>query len=157
MEAKHTPGPWFAKREGFSTVYIEARLRAGVLQEVAACGPTEAGQEQQEANARLIAAAPDLLAALEAYTVAQKMPTHGDSSDFVWPEITMRQPGITAYGWICAKHGLGYQSGCICCRNEFDEHQERKNREARYARDDALRAAEVAARAAIDKATAGAA
>lgn len=54
MEAKHTPGPWFAKREGFSTVYIEARLRPGVLQEVAACGPTEAGQDQQEANAAFI-------------------------------------------------------------------------------------------------------
>lgn len=60
-EQKHTPGPWFTKREGFSTVYVEARLRQGVIQEVAACGPTEAGQDQQEANARLIAAAPDLL------------------------------------------------------------------------------------------------
>lgn len=62
---KFTPGPWFTKREGFSTVYIEARLRQGVIQEVAACGPTEAGLEQQLANAKLIAAAPDLLEALE--------------------------------------------------------------------------------------------
>ena len=61
----HTTGPWFTQREGRSTVYIEARIRPGVLQEVAACGPTEAGQDQQEANARLIAAAPDLLEALE--------------------------------------------------------------------------------------------
>ena len=66
MSAKHTPGPWFTKREGFSTVYVEARLRAGVIQEVAACGPTEAGSEQQEANASLIAAAPELLDALQA-------------------------------------------------------------------------------------------
>ncbi len=64
-EQKHTTGPWFTKREGFSTVYVEARLRQGVIQEVAACGSTEAGQEQQEANARLIAAAPELLEALE--------------------------------------------------------------------------------------------
>lgn len=64
---KHTPGDWFTKREGWSTVYVETRLRAGVIQEVAACGPTEAGQEQQEANARLIAAAPDLLASLQAF------------------------------------------------------------------------------------------
>lgn len=62
---KFTPGPWFTKREGFSTVYIEASLRQGVIQEVAACGPTEAGLEQQLANAKLIAAAPDLLEALE--------------------------------------------------------------------------------------------
>lgn len=63
--SKHTPGPWFEHREGFSTVYIEARIGGGVIQEVAACGPTEAGSEQQSANARLISAAPDLLEALE--------------------------------------------------------------------------------------------
>lgn len=63
METKHTPGPWFTKREGWSTVYVEARLRGSMLQEVAACGPTQAGPEQQEANAELIAAAPELLIA----------------------------------------------------------------------------------------------
>lgn len=62
----HTRGPWFTARNGFSTVYIEARIGGGMLQEVAACGPTAEGPDQQEANARLIAAAPDLLAALEA-------------------------------------------------------------------------------------------
>jgi hypothetical protein len=61
----HTPAPWFTHREGFSTVYVEARLRQGVVQEVAACGPTEAGAEQQEANARLIAAAPSGWQAIE--------------------------------------------------------------------------------------------
>ena len=58
----HTPGPWFSKREGFSTVYIEARIGGGMIQEIAACGPTAEGSEQQEANATLIASAPDLLA-----------------------------------------------------------------------------------------------
>ncbi|MNK69791.1 hypothetical protein D3C87_891880 [compost metagenome] len=65
MTTKFTPGPWFTQRSGFSTVYVEARIEGGMLQEVAACGPTEAGQDQQEANARLIAAAPELLEALE--------------------------------------------------------------------------------------------
>lgn len=65
MGSKYTPGPWFTTREGFSTVYVEARLRGSILQEVAACGPTELGSEQQEANARLIACAPELLEALE--------------------------------------------------------------------------------------------
>jgi len=64
MKAKHTPGPWFTVREGFSAVYVEARIEGGMLQEVAMCGPTEAGPSQQEANAALIAAAPDLLEAL---------------------------------------------------------------------------------------------
>lgn len=66
MSTKHTPAPWFTKREGFSTVYVEARIGGGWIQEVAACGPTEDGQLQQEANARLIAAAPELLEALKA-------------------------------------------------------------------------------------------
>lgn len=60
-----TKGEWFAKREGQSTVYIECRIGGGWLQEVAACGPTANGSEEQEANARLISAAPDLLEALQ--------------------------------------------------------------------------------------------
>lgn len=63
--AKHTPGQWFTHREGRSTVYVECRIGGGLIQEVAACGPTAAGGEQQEANARLIAAAPDILEALQ--------------------------------------------------------------------------------------------
>jgi hypothetical protein len=63
MSSAHTPGPWFTTRP-HGTIYIEARLRGSTLQEVAAVGPTEA-PEQQEANARLIAAAPDLLEALQ--------------------------------------------------------------------------------------------
>ena len=62
MNAKHTPGPWKTVRP-HSTIYIEARLRGSTIQEVASCGPTEM-PEQQEANARLIAAAPELLAEL---------------------------------------------------------------------------------------------
>ena len=63
---KFTPGPWFIT--GNMTRYIEARIGGGLIQEVAACGPTEADNgygEQQMANARLIAAAPELLEALE--------------------------------------------------------------------------------------------
>ena len=62
---KGTPGPWFEHREGFSTVYIEARIGGGMIQEVAACGPTEKGSDAQSANAMLIAAAPELLEALQ--------------------------------------------------------------------------------------------
>ena len=64
-EAKHTPGPWLTHKEGFSSIYIESRIGGGMLQEVASCGPTGEGRDQQEANARLIAAAPELLEALK--------------------------------------------------------------------------------------------
>ena len=54
-----TPGPWYAT--GKLTRYVEARIDGGLIQEVAACGPTKADGgygPQQEANARLIAASP---------------------------------------------------------------------------------------------------
>jgi hypothetical protein len=63
--SKHTPGPWFVT--GNMTLYVEARIGGGLVQEVAAVGPTEADSgygPQQRANADLIAAAPDLLEAL---------------------------------------------------------------------------------------------
>lgn len=66
MNSKHAPGPWFVT--GLMTKYVCARIGSGGIQEVAAVGPTEADNgygEQQLANAKLIAAAPDLLEALE--------------------------------------------------------------------------------------------
>ena len=62
--SQHTPGPFFTSCPHGGTVYIEARLRGSTVQEVAAVGPTES-PEQQQANAKLFAAAPDLLEALE--------------------------------------------------------------------------------------------
>lgn len=53
-----TPGPWYVT--GKLTRYVEARIDGRLIQEVAACGPTKADGgygPQQEANARLIAAA----------------------------------------------------------------------------------------------------
>lgn len=65
-EFKGTPGPWFIT--GSMTKYIEARIDGGMIQEVAACGPTHEDNgygAQQNANANLIAAAPELLEALQ--------------------------------------------------------------------------------------------
>ena len=61
MPHSFTPGPWVVV--GNLTKYVEARLVGGLIQEVAACGPTMADEgygQQQEANARLIAAAPTM-------------------------------------------------------------------------------------------------
>lgn len=52
---KHTPGPWFV--DAHNNVLAEGCL--------VAFPSVAAGLEKQEANARLIAAAPELLAALE--------------------------------------------------------------------------------------------
>jgi len=63
---KPTPGPW--RITGTMTKYIEASLGNGWVQEVASVGPTDHDNgygQQHEANARLIAAAPDLLEALQ--------------------------------------------------------------------------------------------
>ena len=61
-----TPGPWYVT--GKLTRYVEARIDGGLIQEVAACGPTKADGgygPQQEANVRLIAAAnPDTISEL---------------------------------------------------------------------------------------------
>jgi len=86
MTTTFTHGPWFTNSLGFSTIYVEARIRPGILQEVAACGPTEAGHEQQQANARLIAAAPDLLEALKDMLSGWKYirESHGDLYGVGW-------------------------------------------------------------------------
>jgi hypothetical protein len=62
--SKHTPGPW----QCFETEAGEARInpvRGGFL--VAKCDTRNPFDEEQRANARLIAAAPELLEALRYY------------------------------------------------------------------------------------------
>lgn len=80
--SKHTPGPWFSPEKTHGTRYVEARIGGGMLQEVAACGPTEQ-PEQQAANARLIACAPELLEALKAF-VEEIVPN--DPHDRLWAQ-----------------------------------------------------------------------
>lgn len=69
MEAKHTPGPWFVDldiRPGMEwNNHIVARDGDLRICFMAHGGEYEDKQAEAEANARLIAAAPELLAALE--------------------------------------------------------------------------------------------
>lgn len=77
----YTKGPWFVT--GRMTLYVEARIDGGLIQEVAAVGPTLADSgygETQQANARLIASAPCLLEALE------RLVDSVDPESTGWPE-----------------------------------------------------------------------
>lgn len=95
-KTEYTPGPWFTSQQGRLTIYIESRIGGGMIQEVAACGPTVAGRDQQEANARLIAAAPALVEALKKslthFESQHKLPLHIGSPPFV----QLRQEMIAA-------------------------------------------------------------
>jgi len=67
MSAQHTPAPWLITGEDKSFVYaLGPKNTNRFWVNVQAAGPEAIGQEEKEANARLIAAAPDLLAALKA-------------------------------------------------------------------------------------------
>lgn len=151
-DAKHSPGPWqshpIEKRQGLPYVPVSAETL------IARVYSKHFGDDDQAAaNGRLIAAAPELLEALRAIVAAQAMSSYGDSSDFVWPVQTMRKPGEHAYGYLCPTHGLGYTSSCVCCRDEYERHVARKDRQAAAHRDGVLKAASEAAVAAIAKVT----
>ena len=69
--SKHTPGPWRIERQNPSPTtgeWMVSGAKPGYLAEVRDCG---SGDEQ--ANARLIAAAPDLLEALTALVGLARM------------------------------------------------------------------------------------
>jgi hypothetical protein len=60
---KHTPGPWTVGEQNPADNTIA--IKAGKLSPLAYCAPRPHWDDTQKANARLIAAAPDLLQALE--------------------------------------------------------------------------------------------
>jgi hypothetical protein len=67
MSAKHTPGPWeidFTEYGGFA-VFVPPSHDMGHSLVICRRGPWIVREEQSHANARLIAAAPELLEALE--------------------------------------------------------------------------------------------
>jgi len=57
--AKHTPGPWFVPVG--DEFRVRAHTRSGLNVSVVLCRNDEGGEEEGAANARLIAAAPELL------------------------------------------------------------------------------------------------
>lgn len=71
MASAHTPGPWAAVNRGSAKEPMMSVMAARIAgqpprHEVAICATGDSPQEMENANARLIAAAPDLLEALTA-------------------------------------------------------------------------------------------
>jgi hypothetical protein len=76
-EAKHTPGPWFLF--GNPAHCVGGPHPQNDTAGVAMCGMRLRTPEEGEANARLIAAAPDLLAACEEFEAYHQ---HGSLDQF---------------------------------------------------------------------------
>lgn len=77
MTTQHTPGPWHANTadripswEGENGIPVYGRLPNGTMPRVANVRSAYGGADADEANARLIAAAPLMLEALEALMTA---------------------------------------------------------------------------------------
>lgn len=63
---RHTPGPWVVRTSATYRSQVEAIDPKGRADVVARITTPRKGAEASDANARLIAAAPDMLASLEA-------------------------------------------------------------------------------------------
>ena len=98
----HTPGPWFISRSCMGVhKYVEARIGGGMIQEVACCGPTEK-HEQSDANARLIAAAPDLLEASRLFVKAVDADYPSQSDDCIYDSLG----SVYAAAYFAARQAL---------------------------------------------------
>lgn len=65
MSAQHTPGPWQAHGEIGGCLYVSSNgIRIATIHHLHDGLDNEARDAEQEANARLIAAVPDLLSAM---------------------------------------------------------------------------------------------
>lgn len=76
-DSKHTPGSWTMRADPTGGMSHE------IYGSFVTIARTYAAAREHEANARLIAAAPDLLAACKAIAKC-----FGGNEDQVWPEIT---------------------------------------------------------------------
>ena len=86
-KAKHTPGPWWADFDGENTFDGVEIQQVGRLHYVPVANvPVDyTDREEREANARLIAAAPDLLEALDE---AIEWDSHDDMG---WPALWLEK------------------------------------------------------------------
>ena len=106
MSATHTQGPWFTHYEGAVLHVIPCtRPTAGTVQICTANGTAYRAKSETEANFRLIAAAPELLAMLEAIRTAyDNAASHGHAIPSELVRAIGESAAITAKakGWATA-------------------------------------------------------
>jgi hypothetical protein len=104
--SKHTPGPWVIQDNAAHGIHIYSNGGpfGGGLHVARVSNSAGIGYDGQEANARLIAAAPDMLAALEAYDAAMSS---------CWGDIDGLPPGNpdAARCWLLARAALAKARG----------------------------------------------
>lgn len=103
MNTKHTPGPWIAEGR---TIYalMHNGWKKGVEQfknrfYATVYFDSECPEEEAEANARLMAAAPDLLDALQEMIAIVEIHSEATDNDFAWAEL--------AFAYAAIKKALG--------------------------------------------------
>ena len=81
METKHTPGPWHINEHTSGPAFDATRvyIDSGLIQ--VAIAERRADSLEQWANARLIAAAPELLEALKLFTSVMHSKVTGETED----------------------------------------------------------------------------
>lgn len=81
-----TPGPWIVLGNSVGGPAIYTADKSNAIADVRTCGGVHVGGPQHpetQANARLIAAAPDLLEALESYVTTMAIAGGGDKALFM--------------------------------------------------------------------------
>jgi hypothetical protein len=79
METKHTPGPWLVTKDRWGALCVNNH--DAFASEFPVAAVNGAGDEEKAANARLIAAAPDLIAALTFMLADYEEAYGGDEKD----------------------------------------------------------------------------
>lgn len=96
----HTPGPWTLNGEYMTRhVYARGEKISGVVAVINLAWPGKEQQDEQRANAHLIASAPELLAALEAALLVIEDYLEYDHNGDPWTEDarTMGEMDINDY------------------------------------------------------------
>ena len=96
MNTTHTPGPWEAKYQPFSPAHtIGKRASTGSLDLIADLSESVAQLDERQANACLIAAAPEMLDALREVELGiqfHMLPLISDMSEALYGHIEPTEP-----------------------------------------------------------------